>query len=121
MPSDDDYSVFDQDRVETTHQTAADRDDADSDADAKTGTDTDTEAAADTQSKTPSLHDEEGGCPKCGCTEVEFDDIATTGTGFSKLFDIQNRRFTVISCIDCGYSELYRGQSKGNVVDFFFG
>jgi len=106
MPSDDDYSVFDQDRVETTHQTAADRGDAGSDHDAET------ETVADTQPETPPLHDEEDGCPKCGCSEVEFDDIATTGTGFSKLFDIQNRRFTVISCTDCGYSELYRGQSK---------
>ncbi|MCL9817611.1 zinc ribbon domain-containing protein [Natronocalculus amylovorans] len=106
MPSDD-YSVFDEDRVETTHETAADRSDPGD--------------ATDTEAETPSLHDEEGGCPKCGCTEVEFDDIATTGTGLSKLFDIQNRRFTVISCTDCGYSELYRGQSKGNVVDFFFG
>ncbi|MCH7662034.1 MAG: hypothetical protein IH933_16145 [Euryarchaeota archaeon] len=26
-----------------------------------------------------------------------------------------------ISCESCGYSELYRGQSKNNVVDFFLG
>lgn len=34
--------------------------------------------------------DDERGCPKCGGTETEMDSIATSGTGFSKLFDVQN-------------------------------
>ncbi|ELK55558.1 hypothetical protein C452_08048 [Haloferax volcanii JCM 10717] len=37
------------------------------------------------------------------------------------MFDIQNRQFTVVSCANCGYSELYRGQSSGNFVDLFLG
>ncbi|WP_129115187.1 zinc ribbon domain-containing protein [Halegenticoccus tardaugens] len=61
------------------------------------------------------------GCPKCGHDETETDSISTTGSGLSKMFDIQNRSFTVISCTNCGYSELYRGQSSGNLVDLFFG
>ncbi len=61
------------------------------------------------------------GCPKCGHEGTTTDSIATTGTGFSKLFDVQNRRFTVVSCEDCGYAELYRGRSKNDVVDFFLG
>ncbi|ELZ91959.1 hypothetical protein C440_16644 [Haloferax mucosum ATCC BAA-1512] len=50
-----------------------------------------------------------------------MDSIATSGTGLSKIFDVQNRKFTVVSCTSCGYSELYRGQSGGNLVDLFFG
>jgi predicted nucleic-acid-binding Zn-ribbon protein len=64
---------------------------------------------------------DEPGCPKCGHTETDVDDIATSGTGLSKMFDIQNRTFTVVTCTNCGYSELYRANSSGNLVDLFFG
>ncbi|WP_318567119.1 zinc ribbon domain-containing protein [Salinigranum marinum] len=70
----------------------------------------------------PSDHrGDESGCPKCGHTGTEIDDIATSGTGLSKMFDIQNRTFTVVTCTNCGYSELYRGQSSGDLVDLFLG
>jgi hypothetical protein len=64
---------------------------------------------------------DESGCPKCGHTETELDDIATSGTGLSKMFDVQNRTFTVVTCTNCGYSELYRAESGGNLVDLFLG
>ena len=64
---------------------------------------------------------DDDGCPKCGGTETETDEIATSGTGLTKMFDVQNRRFVVVSCADCGYSELYKGQSSGNAIDFFLG
>lgn len=65
-------------------------------------------------------HGDEG-CPKCGHTETEVDAIATSGTGLSKFFDVQNRRFQVVSCTNCGYSELYRGTSSGDMIDLFLG
>jgi len=52
---------------------------------------------------------------------AEIDEIATSGTGLSKLFDVQNRSFQVVSCANCGYSELYKGQSSGTMVDLFLG
>jgi predicted nucleic-acid-binding Zn-ribbon protein len=61
------------------------------------------------------------GCPKCGSEKTETDEIATSGTGLTKMFDVQNRKFVVVSCANCGYSELYKGQSTGNAVDFFVG
>jgi predicted nucleic-acid-binding Zn-ribbon protein len=61
------------------------------------------------------------GCPKCGHTDAEVDDIATTGTGFSRLFDVQNRRFRAVSCTRCGYTEFYRGRTPDEVVDLFIG
>lgn len=63
------------------------------------------------------------GCPKCGGTEAGKKEIATTGTGLSKLFDIQHNTFVVVYCKKCGYSEFYHKQSSrlGNVLDFFFG
>ncbi len=63
-------------------------------------------------------------CPKCGGRKAEADKIRTTGAGFTKLFNIQNRRFLAISCTQCGYTEFYReGKSSGasNVLDFITG
>lgn len=80
----------------------------------------DTEDTTDSQSAVPTER-QESGCPKCGNRETEVDEIATSGTGLSKYFDVQNRSFTVISCTSCGYSELYKGQSSGNAIDIFLG
>jgi predicted nucleic-acid-binding Zn-ribbon protein len=35
-------------------------------------------------------------CPKCGNNYYETDQIRTTGGAFSKIFDVQNKKFTVI-------------------------
>lgn len=63
----------------------------------------------------------ETGCPKCGHEDAEVDEIATTGTGFSRLFDVQNRRFSVVTCRNCGYTEFYRGPEADVILDLFFG
>lgn len=60
-------------------------------------------------------------CAKCNGREYELDEIRTTGSGFTKYFNIQNRRFTALSCKRCGYTEFYRtGRSGGaaNILDF---
>jgi len=66
---------------------------------------------------------EKKGCLKCGHTEAGTKDIAVTGTGLSKMFDIQHNKFTVVFCKNCGYSELYHKNSStsSNVLDLFFG
>lgn len=64
---------------------------------------------------------EEAGCPKCGHEEAEVDEVATTGIGLSKLFDVQNRRFQVVTCTNCGYTEFYRGHDGDVIVDLFLG
>ena len=62
-------------------------------------------------------------CPKCSNTQAEVDEIRTTGKGFSRFFDIQNKKFTVITCSRCKYSEFYKGKasSLGNIADFLVG
>lgn len=60
-------------------------------------------------------------CEKCGSREYQVDQIRTTGAGFTKYFNIQNRRFTAVSCRRCGYTEFYRGtpaSGASNVLDF---
>lgn len=62
-------------------------------------------------------------CPKCGGMEYDHDQFQATGGNFAKLFDIQNKRFTTISCRRCGYTELYRSKTSDgwNVLDFLVG
>jgi uncharacterized protein len=60
-------------------------------------------------------------CPKCGHAEYEVDQIRTTGGGFSKIFDVQNKKFVAVSCTRCKYTEFYKSttSSMGNILDFF--
>ena len=62
-------------------------------------------------------------CPKCGCNAFEQDQFQATGGAFAKAFDVQNKKFIVISCRSCGFSELYKAKSStvGNVADFLLG
>ncbi len=50
-----------------------------------------------------------------------FYTIQTTGGNFSKLFDVQNKKFITVSCADCGYTELYRKNNNAalDILDFF--
>ncbi|ELZ60589.1 MULTISPECIES: zinc ribbon domain-containing protein [Halorubrum] len=117
MPSENDeteYSVFDDDELSEN----------DSGRDAAPDGDAAGSAAgrgARTDDRPASLGGDGTGCPKCGGTATETDEIATSGTGLTKMFDVQNRKFLVVSCAECGYSELYKGQSSGNAIDFFLG
>lgn len=60
-------------------------------------------------------------CPKCDCRDFDTDTIATTGSGWSKIFDMQNRKFTAVICTNCTYTEFYRSKTStlGNVFDLF--
>lgn len=63
------------------------------------------------------------GCIKCGSTDADTKEVAMTGTGLSKMFDIQHNQFTVVYCKNCGYSEFYHknSSSASNLLDLFFG
>ncbi|KAB2333247.1 hypothetical protein F7731_15390 [Cytobacillus depressus] len=63
------------------------------------------------------------GCIKCGSTDAGQKEVAMTGSGLSKMFDIQHNKFLVVYCKNCGYSEFYNRKSStaGNVLDLFFG
>ena len=60
-------------------------------------------------------------CPKCSNHEFEADQFRATGGNFSKLFNVQNKRFTTVTCSRCHYTEIYRADSSTlmNVFDFF--
>jgi len=47
-------------------------------------------------------------------------EIRTTGGVLSKLFDIQNRKFSSVTCVRCRFTEFYAADSStlGNIFDF---
>ena len=59
-------------------------------------------------------------CPKCSNETYETDEIRTTGGAFSKIFDVQNKKFSTVSCTRCMYTELYKTDTTtlGNIFDF---
>ena len=59
-------------------------------------------------------------CDKCAGTRYESGEIRTTGSGISRLLNLQHKRFATVSCTDCGYTEIYRmagGGTVGNIFD----
>ncbi|MHC4598279.1 MAG: zinc ribbon domain-containing protein [Planctomycetota bacterium] len=60
-------------------------------------------------------------CPKCGNHKYERGEMRAAGGFWSKIFDVQSRRFTSVTCTRCRYTEFYKGDSSalGNVLDFF--
>ncbi|MDQ0060093.1 zinc ribbon domain-containing protein [Paenibacillus harenae] len=68
-------------------------------------------------------------CMKCKCMECSIKEVAMTGVGFSKLLDIQHNHFLFVSCMNCGYVEVYdpnilrqtKSGKLGTVMDILFG
>ncbi|MDR2944850.1 MAG: zinc ribbon domain-containing protein [Methanosarcinales archaeon] len=62
-------------------------------------------------------------CPKCGCNHYTDDQFQATGGTFTKLFNIQNKKFITISCADCGFTEIYKAQNSAglDILDFLIG
>lgn len=46
-------------------------------------------------------------CPKCGQRGAQSERLAMSGTGLSRLLEIQHKRYTFVSCHNCGYTEVY--------------
>ena len=59
-------------------------------------------------------------CAKCEHDVCEVGEIRTTGGVLSKLFDIQNRKFSSVTCVRCRFTEFYAADSStlGNIFDF---
>lgn len=59
-------------------------------------------------------------CPKCGNKHFEADTITTSG-GVSKFFDVQNKKFTAVTCSRCKYTEFYKAETSmlENIFDLF--
>ncbi len=61
-------------------------------------------------------------CLICKNTSYEQDEIRVSGA-LSRFFNVQNKRFTAISCSKCGHTQFFKQTSSmgGNILDFFLG
>ena len=46
-------------------------------------------------------------CPRCKNRGAHAERLSMSGTGFSRLFDIQPFRYVFLSCHNCGYTEVF--------------
>lgn len=62
-------------------------------------------------------------CPKCNYTQCEIGEIRVTGGFWSKIFDVQGKRFSSVTCSKCKYTEFFKAESSmlGNIFDLFVG
>ncbi|MBU3820611.1 zinc ribbon domain-containing protein [Flavobacteriaceae bacterium XHP0103] len=60
-------------------------------------------------------------CPKCNHTEYELSEMRATGGTLSKIFDVQNKKFSSVTCKRCTYTEFYKTKTSAlsNIFDFF--
>ena len=60
-------------------------------------------------------------CPKCKNTQCETGEFRATGGIFTKLLDVQTKRYSTVTCTRCKYTEIYKADSSmlGNIFDFF--
>ena len=61
-------------------------------------------------------------CPKCQNREYEEGEMRVTGSFWAKIFNIQNKNYSSVSCVQCNYTELYKkraGSTISNIFDFF--
>ena len=68
------------------------------------------------------MQHEKWSCPKCAGKNYDIGEIRVTGSFWSKIFNIQNKRYSSVTCENCSYTEFYRNQSSStmaNVFDFF--
>nr|WP_248930894.1 zinc ribbon domain-containing protein [Paenibacillus hamazuiensis] len=68
-------------------------------------------------------------CSKCNHNECLTKEVSMSGTGLSKIFDIEYNHFLFVSCTNCGFVEVYnpdvlRGHTSGRlgtIMDLLFG
>lgn len=59
-------------------------------------------------------------CCKCNNDTFDASEMRATGGFLTKVFNIQTKKFTTITCRRCRYVELYQADSSmlGNIFDF---
>ena len=60
-------------------------------------------------------------CLRCSGKKFEAGEIRVSGGFWSRIFDVQNKKYSAVTCDKCGYTEFYKREAStlGNVFDFF--
>jgi predicted nucleic-acid-binding Zn-ribbon protein len=46
-------------------------------------------------------------CPRCRHSGAHVERLAMSGTGLSRFLEIQAYRYAFVSCVNCGYTEVF--------------
>jgi predicted nucleic-acid-binding Zn-ribbon protein len=46
-------------------------------------------------------------CPKCNHQGAHVEKLSMSGTGISRLFEVQPYRYAFAACKNCGFTEIY--------------
>jgi len=62
-------------------------------------------------------------CVKCNHHGYTTGRMAATGGGLSKFFNIQNKKFSTVTCSQCKFTELYQASTSAlaNIFDYLGG
>ena len=61
-------------------------------------------------------------CPKCNHRNYDIGEMRVAGSFWTKIFNIQNKKYSAVSCLQCSYTEFFKADSPStlaNVFDFF--
>lgn len=67
----------------------------------------DEEVSIVAQEKVEDLLAQEFVCARCGNQGANTERLAMSGTGLSRLFEVQLYRYAFVSCTNCGYTEVF--------------
>ncbi|MAS32411.1 MAG: hypothetical protein CL610_00295 [Anaerolineaceae bacterium] len=65
-------------------------------------------------------------CSRCDHHGAHVEKLAMSGTGLSRLFEIQPHRYAFVSCTNCGFTEVYNlrtlegNDNLGTFIDILF-
>ncbi|MGC9523121.1 MAG: zinc ribbon domain-containing protein [Anaerolineae bacterium] len=65
-------------------------------------------------------------CAKCRHHGAHVEELSMSGTGISRLFEVQPYRYAFVSCTNCGYTEVYNldilkgSDDLGTILDILF-
>lgn len=58
-------------------------------------------------------------CSRCGGSQYETGRMYVASSFWARLFDVQNRKFSTVTCARCRYTELFQaeGSRLANIFD----
>lgn len=52
-------------------------------------------------------------CQKCNNKSYEIGEARISGSAVQAIFELEMNQFVSVSCLECGYTEFYKGNSSG--------
>jgi len=65
------------------------------------------------------MQHENWSCLKCNQKKYKVSEIRVAGSFWTKIFNIQNKKFTSVSCEKCSYTEFYKDKPSSTIENIF--